>query len=248
MIINQYSDYIVYVDESGDHGLATIDENHPVFVLAFCIVNKSIYTHQISPVLQEFKFRHFGHDQIILHEAAIRKDKGSFSFLKSRELKETFQCELSEIILATPFTLVATVIMKTTYKARYLSPANPYHVALGYGLERVFYYLCEMNAVSAPTHIIFEKRGKKEDAELELEFRRVCAGGNFKEHRLPFEIIFADKKSNSSGLQLAGLLARPVGIKALRPNKPNRAFDVIEKKFYRDERSRYLGRGLKVFP
>ena len=30
-----YSDYIVYVDESGDHGLKTIDENYPVFVLAF---------------------------------------------------------------------------------------------------------------------------------------------------------------------------------------------------------------------
>ena len=29
-----YSDYIVYVDESGDHGLKTIDENYPVFVLA----------------------------------------------------------------------------------------------------------------------------------------------------------------------------------------------------------------------
>jgi hypothetical protein len=33
----KFSEYIVYVDESGDHGLETIDPNYPVFVLAFCI-------------------------------------------------------------------------------------------------------------------------------------------------------------------------------------------------------------------
>ena len=34
---NEFSDYIVYVDESGDHSLESIDINYPVFVLAFCI-------------------------------------------------------------------------------------------------------------------------------------------------------------------------------------------------------------------
>jgi hypothetical protein len=29
------SDYIVYVDESGDHGLVSVDPEYPVFVLAF---------------------------------------------------------------------------------------------------------------------------------------------------------------------------------------------------------------------
>jgi hypothetical protein len=32
-----YSQYIVYVDESGDHSLQSIDPQYPVFVLAFCI-------------------------------------------------------------------------------------------------------------------------------------------------------------------------------------------------------------------
>ena len=32
-----FSKYIVYVDESGDHGMQTIDPQFPVFVLAFCV-------------------------------------------------------------------------------------------------------------------------------------------------------------------------------------------------------------------
>ena len=31
-----FSKYIVYVDESGDHSLQSIDDNYPLFVLAFC--------------------------------------------------------------------------------------------------------------------------------------------------------------------------------------------------------------------
>jgi hypothetical protein len=38
-----FSDYIVYVDESGDHGLVNIDTQYPIFVLAFCIFKKSDY-------------------------------------------------------------------------------------------------------------------------------------------------------------------------------------------------------------
>ncbi|HFD87807.1 MAG TPA: DUF3800 domain-containing protein, partial [Gammaproteobacteria bacterium] len=34
---NEHSEYIVFVDESGDHGLRSIDEAYPIFVLAFCI-------------------------------------------------------------------------------------------------------------------------------------------------------------------------------------------------------------------
>jgi hypothetical protein len=84
------SDFIVYVDESGDHGLKTIDINYPVFVLAFCIFRKDVYVDQLVPAMQRFKFSHFGHDQILLHETDIRKDRGDFSILKSKALKEAF--------------------------------------------------------------------------------------------------------------------------------------------------------------
>jgi hypothetical protein len=72
--------------------------------------------------------------------------------------------------------------------------------------------------------VVVECRGKKEDSELELEFRRICDGANRMGKPLPFDIIFADKKTNSAGLQLADLVARPIGLSILRPNQSNRAF------------------------
>lgn len=61
----EFSVYLVFVDESGDHGLETIDQGYPVFVLAFCIIKKTDYTGVLVPALQNFKFKHFGHNQII---------------------------------------------------------------------------------------------------------------------------------------------------------------------------------------
>jgi len=244
----RFSEHIVFVDESGDHGLKTIDPNYPMFVLAFCIFRKAEYANTLVSDLKHFKFKHFGHDQVILHETDIRKDRGDFSILKTREKKEFFLNELSDIVDATPFTFVATAIRKEVLLSRYTSPDNPYHVALGFGLERVFYYLQSIDETEARTHIVVEKRGKQEDAELELEFRRVCDGNNYLRKALPFEIIFADKKSNSAGLQMADLIARPVGMKILRPDQFNRAYDIIERKFYRNGRGEFNGWGLKCFP
>jgi hypothetical protein len=35
-----FSDYIVFVDESGDHSLVKIDPGYPIFVLACCLIEK----------------------------------------------------------------------------------------------------------------------------------------------------------------------------------------------------------------
>jgi hypothetical protein len=70
---NGYGDYVIFVDESGDHGLQSIDPTYPVFVLAFCVLSKGAYARQVIPAVTEFKFRHFGHDQVVLHERDMRK-------------------------------------------------------------------------------------------------------------------------------------------------------------------------------
>jgi len=245
---SEFSDYIVFVDESGDHGLESIDPCYPVFVLAFCIMRKEDYIKRLTPAIQSVKFGYFGHDNIILHERDIRKDEKDFSSLKPKEKKETFISDLTQIVTDAPFKLVCCVIRKEHLKSRYSDPDNPYHIALGFGLERVFYYLQAKGATSARIHVVVEKRGKKEDDELELEFRRVCDGNNYVHETLPFEIVFMDKKSNSPGLQLADLVARPVGLSVLRPDQPNRAYDVLREKFYRNSSGKIEGWGLKCFP
>jgi len=243
-----FSDFLVFVDESGDHGLDSIDPGYPVFVLAFCVVRKTDYISSIVPAIQAFKFKHFGHDNVILHERDIRKDIGAFAFLKSKQKKAAFLDELTQIVAAAPFTLVCSVIRKEALKQRYADPKNPYHVALGFGLERLHYFLKAQGTAMARTHVMVERRGKKEDAELELEFRRICNGGNYSGEQMPLEIIFADKKANLPGLQLADLMARPVGMSILYPEQTNRAFNVLEDKFCRSPDGKRNGWGLKCFP
>ena len=92
---NQFSDYIVYVDESGDHSLESIDEKYPLFVLAFCIFNKKHYIEQVSPAIKKFKFNQFGHDMVLLHEFDIRKAKNEFVILINEERRYAFMSALT---------------------------------------------------------------------------------------------------------------------------------------------------------
>jgi len=73
--VPDFSDYIAFVDESGDHGMASIDPSYPIFSLAFCLFAKEEYAAGVVPAVLRFKYRHFGHDQVILHEHEIRKTK-----------------------------------------------------------------------------------------------------------------------------------------------------------------------------
>lgn len=75
-----FSEYIIYVDESGDHSLVSIDQNYPIFVLCFCIIKKDEYINKIIPEFQKLKFKYFGHDNIIFHSHEIRKRENIFLF------------------------------------------------------------------------------------------------------------------------------------------------------------------------
>lgn len=242
-----HSDYIVYVDESGDHSLTSIDPDYPLFVLSFCIFRKEVYANAVTPAIRQLKFSTFGHDMVVLHEADIRRKKRAFSRL-SKEPREAFLDALTDIISAADFWLVAVVIDKRKLKDRYNKPAHPYHLALEFGLERIYRLLQSAGQDDALTYIVCEARGAREDAELELEFRRIRDGANYFHHPLPFDLIIADKKTNSEGLQLADLTARPIGLTVLRPDQTNRAAEVLEQKFYRNQAGNKLGTGLKVFP
>jgi len=201
------------------------------------------------PALETFKFKHFGHDLVVLHETDIRKERGCFRF-SSREHKDAFLDELTGIIEANNFMLIACVVDKRRLRER---GENPYHLALGFCLETLYELMREKKQDDLPTHVVVECRGKKEDAALELEFLRVCSGENKFGKPLPFEVVFADKKTNSSGLQLADLVARPIGLSVVRPEQANRAFDVLKQKFFcsggrRNTGVGFEGLGLKMHP
>jgi hypothetical protein len=235
--VADFSDYIVYVDESGDHSLTSIDADFPVFSLSFCVVKKSDYLDAVVPSVQALKFKYWGHDSVVLHEHEIRKSKGDFTFLLTdRTVREQFYEDLNQVMVDAPITIIASVIDKMKLTKKYPDPWNPYEIALHFCLERLLTFLRDKGQTGKRTHVVFECRGKAEDAELELAFRRIVAGENgwgwVKRNfsSMEFEPKFSKKSINSTGLQLADLTARPIAIKTLRPTQANRAYDVIQTK------------------
>jgi hypothetical protein len=171
-----WSDYLVFVDESGDHGLDKIDPQYPVFVLLFCLVEKTTYASAICTELQRFEYEFFGRDTVILHEYDIRKAYGPFSILQNASVRDRFMSAITTMITAAPVTVFASVIHKVRLKERYATPGNPYHLGMQFGLERLHHALRHLGQADRETFVICESRGRREDDELELEFRRVCDG------------------------------------------------------------------------
>jgi len=238
-----HSDYLIFVDESGDHGLVTLDKEFPVFALVFCIISKHDYINALVPAVQRLKIDIWGHDQIILHEHDIRKEKGMFAVLRSnKELRENFYERLSQIIADAPITLIASIIDKPKLLSKYTNPFNPYELALRFCMERALNYLSLEGEVGKRVHILLEARGKNEDDQLELEFRRIC-GNQCDWHyktldfqKMKFDPLFVSKSSNCTGLQIADLVARPIALNYLRPDQPNRSWEILKSKQPRTKR------------
>lgn len=238
----EFGDYIIYVDESGDHSLTAIDENFPVFSLAFCVFRKSEYIEQAVPLFQALKFRWFGHDAVVFHEADIVKRKGPFHFLQYDNLRETFHEDLASVMEKMPMHVSAAVIRKDALKRKYTNPENPYQLALLFCMEQAHSLLKQNDAHEPRCHIICESRSPKtagtgkEDASLELEFRRIAAGDHYLQGPRElsamscFDIRFVSKLANSTGLQIADLIARPIALRVMRPMQENKAFEIIRKK------------------
>jgi len=243
-----FGDYIVYADESGDHGLVNINPENPVFVLAFCIFQKDTYSREAVPAVQRVKFDFWGHDGIVFHSREIRKSEGDFRILQNASVRSRFLPRLSEMIENANFTLIASAIDKQRLCQRYDAPADPYEISLAFCLERLQMFLQEKRQSDKLTYLLVEKRGKAEDASLELHFRRVADGANLVGRMDNLDIRFMDKKHNSSGLQIADLVAYPIARHIIRPTHDNRAYDVVEPKFRRSRNGEKLGYGLKIFP
>ena len=234
--MTDFSEYIVYVDESGDHGLVNIDPHFPVFALSFCLLKKEDYIGTIVPAFQRFKFDIWGHDAIVLHEHDIRKSKGDFAFLLTDPVRrDHFYDALNKLIANTPMTIYASVVDKEKHRAKYINPWNPYEIGLLFCMERLLTRLMGDGQVGKTVHIMFESRGKVEDKELKDEFHRICENRNWGYRnldfsRIDFKPVFVKKSANATGLQIADLTARPIALKQLRSDQANRAWDIIQPK------------------
>ena len=244
-----YSDYIVYADESGDPNPASVDANYPVFVLNFCVFRKDEYAASVLPAVAGFKFAHFGHDTVVLHEHDIRRRNLPFTFLQDEQKRTEFMEGLSQIIAAMNFTIIATVIDKRRIAEQQTATADLYGLAFGSCLTQAHDFLQSHGQYGKGVHIVMERRGIREDNRLEREFQRTQERATSVNEPLPgFEIIFADKKTNSTGLQIADLTARPIGRHFVTPEQPNRAWDLLGPKLFRSSDANSGEHGLTVLP
>jgi hypothetical protein len=141
------------------------------------------------------------------------------------------------------FKVVATAINKLELQRKHQNPDHPYYTATGFCLENLKRFLSDKKRDENKTTITFEARGKKEDNELELYFRRLSEDS----FNSKFDIEIISKLSNSSGLQIADLIARPIARHIVNPEQPNRAFEIIKKKLVNSEGD-LKESGLKIYP
>ena len=236
----EFSDYIVFTDESGSPVLDPVDPDYPIFVLVFCVVHKDTYADYMQPEFKKLKFKYFGHDMIPLHSHAIRKPKGEYAFLQNAKIREEFLTDINGIMERSEYALITHVVDKIALRKRNAKPFNPYDIALRMNMEQLSRFLLEKGENGKLCHLIAESRGKTEDRQLELEFRRVLdpeygwgMAQQFSFAETPMQLRFVEKKINSAGLQIADLAAHPIGRHTLKPEQENRSFDIVSKKIFR---------------
>ncbi len=240
-VLPKFHENIVYVDESGDHGPTSSE--YPVFVLAFCVFDKEHYAEAVTTAVQKLKFRYFGNDTVVLHERDIRKRISPFNILRRKDVCDRFMDDLNHLVVQANFTLVAAAIRKDKYNGS----DDIYHLAMKFGLERLAQH-CRLTQDSPTLHVVCESRGKQEDDKLELAFRRICQGRNWHGANMPCDVVFAGKERCHAGMELADLIARPIGRHVLMPSQRNRAWDILRTKFRLSPSGEIEGFGLKIFP
>jgi Protein of unknown function (DUF3800) len=225
----EFSDYIVFIDESGSPTLNPLDPDYPIFVLAFCIVNKWAYVNLIQPAVSRIKFEFFGHDLINLHSWEIRRAKGEFRILQNTERRTRFMASLSKLMTEADFHTIARIVDKRLIDDPSHHILSSYQVAFSLGLAQVAQYLDEIGETEKLVHVIAEARGQNENRELSDHF-----GWVVQDHLLGgiprFDLKIVPKVTNSAGLQIADLCAYPIGRYYLNPGHKNRPFEIIRNK------------------
>lgn len=242
--------YYLFIDETGDHGLTTINPDFPMFLLCGILIAENAYEN-LKTSFNTIKHGLWGNKEVIFHSRDIRKCEKEFMVLFDLDKKKWFYENLNSAISSLPFTIIASAIQKDTYIRQFGKLSNDvYELALSFIIERAVFFFDDIKLTNKKLNILIEKRGKKEDKKLEEHFQRLLSRGTgyVSADRLTaysLNIDFKHKKENINGLQLADLAAYPIARHVIEPKRANPAFELIESKIYSKNGKRY---GLKIYP
>lgn len=240
--------YYLFIDESGDHGLQTIDESFPVFVLCGIIFSSNDHNTFVER-MYKLKTDFWNSKGVIIHSRDIRRCEKEFQILLNLEVKAKFYEQLNNIISESNYTVVSAVIRKSEFIKKYGKLSNVYSISLSFLMERAIFFL-DSQQQPVELEIIVEKRGRREDQELSRHYNDVYNKGTFyvrpeRIRQYNTKLRFKAKKENINGLQLADLVAYPIANHIKDPERVNLAYDILKDKFYTAGGKLY---GLKEFP
>jgi hypothetical protein len=102
--------------------------------------------------------------------------RGPFGILREKARGDAFDSDLLKLIGESEFRIVAVVIDKKALTDSYgPAAAHPYHLAMGFMLQRYCGYL---NHISRCGDVLAESRGGREDRLLKDSYERTYERGN----------------------------------------------------------------------
>lgn len=238
------------LDESGDHSLAVIDPQYPLFILGGIIVDVDYAKGEMTERLNRFKRDLLGNEEIILHTADMVRNRHGFEKLAQPNFRAQFYGELNALLADLKYQIVACAIRKEAHLDRYgISAIDPYHLSLEVLVERLCYEVGDRTGAGI---VVAEKRGRFLDRQLRLTWLLLRSGGTrfVKAVQVANRIrglALRGKADNVAGLQVADLLVTPIG-RTLLGKSSLIDCAMIQSKFRCNRKGGYDGLGLVVLP
>jgi hypothetical protein len=241
------TDFIAFIDESGDFEMDPIDPKFPV--CAQCAVTCTVeeYLTKALPNLLRVKYSFFGNECVVMHGHKIRKKTGPFLILKDDEVFEEFMRAISWCFKEMDGCLVVAAVDKLKHKAKYVWPDDPLYLCLQFLLERLHDHWRPKLVNGKRLLCVFEKRGAAEDKVTKEHFDKICAGANYRHRVFPFDADFRPKDNNVAGHQYADLAAYAASRYVETRNEERKDWQAVRDKL-RTVGGAHLGHGLKIFP
>ena len=101
--------YFLFIDESGDHGLVSVDPNFPVFILCGIIVSEQEYQ-EIIDKMDNIKKMFWGNKTVIFHSRDIRKCEKEFQILFDLDIKRRFYDAVNKLVQTTNYVIITSTI------------------------------------------------------------------------------------------------------------------------------------------